>query len=337
MDIKFSKDSDTHQQQGASGEQKNQSSLLVLLLILVGGFGYIYFFTDLIKPREEQKSAAVQAPAPQAQTVKMPLPPRTGEPAEPAKKPPVKAEAAAPKPTAAPAVKAAAPSLPPAKTEQKKVVETKPAEKKIEQKSTADKKVAVPKAEEKKTAVTDRKSTPLKDAVKKGVSGDSAKPGAQAKSNRTVSGPWSLVVGNYVLEEVLSADMGRVRKAGFEPVVKPSARKKTTMNRLFVAEFTDRASAQATLEKLKKHTSDAFVLEQGGKFDVYAGSYLQGEAARSEKDRLKSAGYSATIKHADIAIPSQSLSVGPFSSRKAAENALGKLKGAGMKATLSQK
>jgi cell division septation protein DedD len=146
-----------------------------------------------------------------------------------------------------------------------------------------------------------------------------------------------LLIGNYVLEEALSADMGRVRKAGFEPVVKPAARKKTSMNRLFVADFNDHSSAQSTLEKLKRYTSDAFIIEQGGRFSVYAGSYLQSESANSEKERLKAAGYVTTVRHSNIAIPSQSLSVGPFNSTKAADAALGRLKSAGIKAAFVQK
>ena len=89
MDFKFSKDSGDSQQQGAPGEKKNQGSLLVLLLILVGGFSYLYFFTDLIKPQEGQKTA--EAPAPAPPVAKMPLPPREGDPAKPEIKKPVKA------------------------------------------------------------------------------------------------------------------------------------------------------------------------------------------------------------------------------------------------------
>ena len=108
------------------------------------------------------------------------------------------------------------------------------------------------------------------------------------------------------------------------------------MNRLFVSDFNDRISAQAALEKLQRHTSDAFVIEQGGKFAVYAGSYLKSEAATSEKERLKAVGFATTLKRMDLAIPSQTLSVGPFASKKAADAARGKLHSAGIKTTLSQ-
>lgn len=356
MDFKFSKDSGNSQQDEANGEKKNQSALLVLLLILVGGFAYLYFFTALIKPQEAEKAAIAPAAAPQA--VKMPLPARDGEPAAHDGKTPEKAEAskaaAAPVTAAAPAAKsAAAPAKPvsaltakpapvPAKPQEepKKVESAKPADKKPQPSQVAEKsgvKVAATRPEAKKPAVADKKSDQAKDGAKKAPSVGHTKPAPAAKAKITVSDTWSLVVGNYVLEEALSADMGRVRKAGFEPIVRPSVRKKMTMSRLFVSEFNDRTSAQSTLEKLKRHTSDAFVMEQGGRFAVYAGSYLQGEAASSEKERLKEAGFTAVVKRADIAIPSQSLSVGPFKGKKAADSALGKLKSAGIKAALSQK
>jgi cell division septation protein DedD len=340
MDFKFSKDSGDSQPQGNSGGKKKQSTLLVLLLILVGGFTYLYFFTDLIKPQEVQKTAEVPAPAPQV--VKMPLPPRKGEPAKLEGDTPGNTDAlkAATPPPAVAAAPAAKPATVPVNSEPTPAA--KPADKKSQPVPGAEKKAvkaATTTAEVKKPAMADNKnkSGAAKDDTKKPVSSKHAKPKSVGKVKKTVPDSWSLVVGNYVLEEVLSADMGRVRKAGFEPIVKPSARKKSAMNRLFVSEFNDRVSAQATLEKLKRHTSDAFVIERGGHFAVYAGSYVQSESATSEKERLKTAGFTVTIKHTDIAIPSQSLSVGPFKNKKAADAALGTLKRAGVKATLSQK
>lgn len=369
MDFKFSKDTDDSQPADGSGEKKNQSALLVLLLILVGGFTYIYFFTGLIKPLNEQKTSPVPVAAPQA--VKMPLPSRDGEPAKENEKastaeapktvaptPPAAPPASATKTAAAPATptptSAATPATKPApapakpKEEPKKAEAAKPAEKKPQPVAVADKKTdkaaVVTKVETKKTTedvkkpvIADKKSPPAKDAVKKPAQTGQAKPAPVVKAQKETSAPWSIVVGNYVLEEALSADMGRVRKAGLEPIVKPSTRKKSSMNRLFVSDFSDRATAQSTLEKLKRHTSDAFIIEQGGKFALYAGSYLQSGSAQSEKERLKAAGFSTTIRHSDIAIPSQSLLIGPFASKKAAVAALDKLKRSGLKATISQK
>jgi cell division septation protein DedD len=367
MDFKFGKGSADGDATETPGEKKK---LLVLLLILVGGFAYIYLFTDLIKPKTEAAKPA-EAPAAQ-QSAKIPLPPRNPDSDAAGDKSPEKKEAEKPltvaskpalaptaaKPAAAPAAPAAKPATvvaaakapaapaPPkaaakAKAEAPKKAEAaKPAEKKAAA-PTADKKPAAPAAKvaEKKDGKDVKKgaSDKAKEEPKKTTPAGQVKPEAVAKATKSESDAWIITVGNYVLEETLATDMGRVRKAGFEPFVKPSARKKSAMNRLFVAEFADRPAAQSALEKLQRQTSDAFVIDQGGKFVLFAGSYLQSESATSEKERLKAAGVSVTIKHTEIAIPSQSITVGPFSAKKAADAALTKLKSAGLKASLAQK
>ncbi len=364
MDFKLSKNSGDSQQE-VPGEKKNQSALLVLLLILVGGFTYLYFFTGLIKPQEAQKGAESPLAAPQI--VKIPLPVRGSEPAKPDGKapeqgtvpkkaatppaaatppklvPPPAKPAAVPIPVPAPAVKAV-PAPPKPKEEPKKAEAVKPVNKKSPLPDTKEASNTITRSEEKKPApearkptVAENKGASTKSSEKKPVSVTHPKPVTAAKTQKAATGPWVLVVGNYVLAEALSADMGRVRKAGFEPVITPSVHKNTAMNRLFVSEFDDRASAQPTLEKLKRYTSDAFVLEQNGRFSVYAGSYLQSDSATIEKERLKVAGFAVTVKHAEIAIPSQMLSIGPFTAQKAVDTALVTLKNAGIKATVTQK
>ncbi len=361
MDFKFSKDSDDIQEHEASGEKKKQSALLALLLILVGGFTYVYFFTGLIKPQESQKTA--DAPAPVAQIVKIPLPAREGEPAKPAEKVPAGSEEQkipnatpeavkipAAKPVISPAKPSAASAAPTSSTptEESKKTEAavhpgkqplpmRAADKKGAAGAVAKSEPKKPAAETKKPAVAENKITAAAPAVKKPVPAGHATAKPVVKNSRVVPETWSLIVGNYVLEEALSSDMGRVRKAGFKPVVKPSERKKTTMNRLFVSEYKDRATAQSTMGMLKRYTSDVFIIEQGGRFAVYAGSYLQNEAANSEIERLRTAGITATLRQVTIAIPSQSLSIGPFKNKKDADAARSRLKNAGIKSIVSQK
>ena len=101
-------------------KKTSQNRLLLLLLLLVALFAYLYFFTGLIKPREEQTA---QAPAPVAapattDVVKQPLPPRPDGGAQPATaegQPAAGATAQAPaQPETAPA-KPGAPATAPAK------------------------------------------------------------------------------------------------------------------------------------------------------------------------------------------------------------------------------
>jgi cell division protein FtsN len=351
MDFKFSKDLEDSSNQAADGSKGNQNALLVLLLVLVGGFAYVYFFTGVIKPLKAQKPAEVQAP----QVVKKPIPARDGEPvkvsaaAPTVKKDTAEAPAAKPEPPkAAPVSPAAAPvvkkEIPKPKEEAKKPEPVKPAV--IKQTPVVAEKPVAAKAEVKKTAPVDKKETIAKKAGdKQNTAGGEAKTEKTAVKSekkpvpakaRVSSGRWTLVVGSYQLEDTLAADLVRVRQAGLEALVLPAARKKTQMNRLLLAEFDSRNAAQAELDKIKRHTSDAFIMDQGGKYAVYAGSYLLNERALSEKERLAASGFSLTLKRAEVSIPSKSLSAGTFSDRKAAESALNKLKAAGVKARLVQ-
>lgn len=314
MDSKDVNQTEETQKQDSKSEKGRQNTLLIALIALVGGFSYLYFFTDIIRPQELNKPAETPA----AQKVKMELPSRDGaapkadpgvaagdkkEPVAPAASEPVKVVPAAP-------VAAAVPQPKP-KEEPKKADPVKPVEKKVV--------VAASEAKEKKQPVAKK---------------DVVKPESVAVAAK--SGPWTVLVGNYVLESSLAADQSKIKKAGLEPVIKSGARKKAMMNRLLLAELTDRSAAKAELDKLKKHTSDAFILDQGGKHYVYAGSYILDSRAASEKERLTAAGFSLTLKRDEVLIPSKNLTAGIFTDKKAAEAAVKKLKDAGIKATLKQ-
>lgn len=363
MDFKFSKDLEESSNQAVDGSKGNQNVLLVVLLVLVGGFAYVYFFTGLIKPLKVQKPVEVQVP----QVVKKPIPSRDGEPVKvgAAAAPEMKKEVAVPsagKPEPpkvvqlSPAVAPVAKEAPKPKEEPKKPEPSKPAVKKPmpvlaekpEQKPAAakgDGKAAAP--VEKKQPVAVEK----KDATAKKIIDKEKAAGGEVKAKKTVaksekkpaagtgqvsSGRWTVMVGSYLLEDALAVDLVRVRKAGLEAAVIPGARKKAQMNRLFLAEYGDRSAAQAELDKIRRHTSDAFIMDHGGKHAVYAGSYLLNERALSEKERLAAAGFSLTLKRAEVAIPSKILTAGTFSDKKTAEAALKKLKAAGVKASLSK-
>lgn len=361
MEFKSSKNKD-NPNPGAADNKGGQNVSLVILLVLVGGFAYVYFFTGLIKPLEVRKP--VEPPAPQV--VKKPIPAREGEtakagaPAAPGSK---KGEAAPPTskpepPKVAQEIPATVPQVKEAnkpKEEAKKPEAAKPSEKKplpakVEKR---DQKPVAAKPEEKKQPPVEKKQ-PIAEkkvvAVKKPVENEKAADGKAAdkkpvaksdkktgdETDKASSGRWTVIVGSYQLEDALAADLARVRKVGLEAAVQPVARKKAQMKRLFLAEYGDLAAAKAELEKLKHHTSDAFVIEQGGKHAVFAGSYLLDERASSEKERLAAAGFSLTLKRAEVPIPSKRLTAGTFGDKISAEAAMKKLKSVGIKASLSR-
>lgn len=352
MDFKFNKDTGDSPKQAVGGEKGRQNILLVVLLVLVGGFGYIYFFTGLIRPMEEQKPA--EAPPPQV--VKKPLPSREGEATKgaapavpemkkevmaPVKPEPTKTVQAVPAPPVAKAVprpKEEPPKPAPLKPVEKKALPATPGKQPQKQVvAKAEEKKPAP-AEKKQSAMVQKKTPPAAPAEKKVVA--AKKPAAKAEKKpvsepgQTSGGRWTVTVGNYLLEDALAADMVRVRKAGLEAAVQSGAKRKAPMNRLLLSEYDDRVVARAELDKLKRYTSDAFIIERGGKFAVYAGSYLLDSRATSEKERLAAAGFTLTLKRTDVAIPSKLLTAGTFSDKKSAEAALKKLKDAGLKPSL---
>jgi len=214
----------------------------------------------------------------------------------------------------------------PVDKKQPAVAENKPLPAKDAEKKTADVKKPVEKPAAAVTVVAKVKKAQQKPVKKE----------AAATLNAAGSGPWTVLVGNYVLEEAMATDLARVRKAGLEAYVVPGTRKKTHMNRLMLAEFTDRDSAQAELAKLKRHTSDAFMIDNAGMHAVYAGSYLIDSRAGSEKERLAAAGFTLTVKHVDVSIPTKNLTAGSFAVKSAADDVLNKLRAAGVKATLTR-
>lgn len=364
MDFKINKDSgkEAHdKQQDAPAEKKSQTPQLLLLLLLIAGFGYVYFFTGLIKPLPEPKTE-IQPPP---QVVKKALPPR--EAAAPAATAPVvvqpgdKATAEAPQSPAKPSSKAspaevgqkttASPtpgaSVPPAATAQPSVKPVADASKvkkdsqvSEEKQKLPEKKAAPVTAAQKKesTAVSGKKDQNV--VVKKqepekkpAVTVKAEKPVAKKQKAvpQAVAGEnWTLLVGNYLLESEMATDMARIRKAGLEPSIIPGAKIKAKMNRLFSGEYGERAAAQSELDKLKRLTADAFILEQGGKFAVYAGSYLLAERVEEERERLAKAGFSLAVKKVEVTLPSKGLTAGSYCDKKSAEAARSKLIAAGL-------
>jgi hypothetical protein len=265
---------------------------------------------DAAKPKEEPKVAEEAQPA-----VKKPLPGagKTGaKKTEPVEKKEPAAVAAKPAAVEKKEPVAAAGKPAPAPTAEKKPADVK---KPVEKPAAAGAPVATAKKDAQKPA---RKET------------------AAAPATVTGSGNWTVLVGNYVLEEAMATDLAQVRKAGVDAFIVPGGQKKTHMNRLMLAEFTDRDSAQAELARLKRLTADAFMVDSAGMHVVYAGSYLLDARAASEKERLAAAGFKLTVKRVDVSIPTKNLTAGSFADKGAAEDVLKKLRAAGVKASLSR-
>ncbi|ACM20741.1 SPOR domain protein [Geotalea daltonii FRC-32] len=339
MSKQFSADSEETELKGSKG--KSQAQLLVLLLLVAVG-GYVYFFTGLIKPREETPKPQ----PPQAAQVKKPMPPRQAEQTPAAAKPEQPNSAAAPapvpassspapaqtaggqktapvqnpaKPEPAKTTKNQAPAVPTAPGKQAAAVPEKPGGKK-----TA-KDAAPAKTTDKVAAPTGKPTT---------VAGKTAAPAVEKQQQPTakkVAGAFSLKTGEIVFAKDAGAVEAKLKKAGLKPVVRHTTMMQEPMNRLFYAEYPDRESAGVDLEQLRAKAPDAFIIQEGGKYVIYAGSYLKEARAAIEQDRLFDKGLRLVMKKTQVKIPVTYITAGSFPSQDDARKAADRLKKSGIK------
>lgn len=142
---------------------------------------------------------------------------------------------------------------------------------------------------------------------------------------------FSLVIGTYVLQSTLKADKSKLEKAGVHPSVVAGPKKSQPMNRLVVGEFDSYTTARTELEKVKKTSKGAFLLQENGKYTLFAGSYYRKERAVEEQERLRSQGFAPILKKADAPVESWKMMVGGFPTREAAQEEAAKLRKMGFK------
>lgn len=349
----------TPEQEPKKSGGSRQVVLLILLLVVAAG-GYVYYFTGIFHQPPEPAKAPT---APEAQ-VKKPLPPREAVPVEPpageVKVAEQKVEPTAPAATPQPEAKVAKPvEEKPAKAEKPAAKqEAKPAAKqevKPVKKAEPVKEAPAAKAEPKKQPAKNEVQQPTK-AVKPAVAGKEAKPAAQEKAKPAAAskekpakpakkiepvvesagtGEFTLVIGTYVVPSSMDADKEKVKKAGLTPVIVKGPKKAEPMIRILLSEAADRAGAEAELAKVKQVTEDAFILDEGGKYRVYGGSYFVQGRAESERQRLVKQGLRATLKKATVSVATLQLRAGKFPSRDAAAKEAERLKKLGLKTVVA--
>lgn len=325
----LSTDGQEREEQMKFSEEKGaaQRVLLLVLLLVVVLFGYLYFFTGMIKPREEE----TRPPAPPAPMTKKPIPPRPG------KEEAGKGSAAVPANTPLPSS-----ALP--ETGKTAVEQPKPAPKGKPEVSKAQvapqvKPDAVKAAPA--TPATAKKVPPAASAAVKEK--QAAKPQKKAAATTVAQAKMSsagkkqrpryILVGEYIVEADLKKAERQLKKAGSTFAV-TTVKKAEPMHRLHVADFARRADAEVELKKVQKFSGSAFVLPAKDKFSLYAGSYFREQQAAKEKERLGGKGVAVTLEKTEVAIPVKRLSTGAFCTKEQAETEAARLRKAGIKASV---
>lgn len=292
----------------------SQRFFLLVLLFLVMVFGYLYFFTGLIKPREE---AAKAPPGPTTQ-IRHPLPPRTdlgdekpAATAEPVGQHPAKAKAeqSAPSTTASQAKPVAVtPQSAPAKVEKE--------EKKPLHKEQANTFPAVAPA-----VGLQQKAGPKRVAAATTAGKKAPEPSLAARRKPTSAekqGAFTLLIGEFALDRDFKACLTKLKKLGITPIQGKNIEKVEIMHRLFLADFDTHHAAEMELQKLRKVTSSAFILEQNRRYALYAGSFLYQRGAALEQKRLAGKGIKLSLQTAKVKLPINRVTTGSFTSSAAA-------------------
>jgi hypothetical protein len=319
---------------GESGESRQ--ILLVVLLVVVSLIGYLYFFTGLLKPREE----AVTAPAEQTALVRKPIPPRFERPEEKAAAPKTEEKKPSPEKEVTSAAgeesrkakapgqqnikQVSAPATEPVKTAKIEGAAVEKGQAKPAPATAAPAKPQV-KKETKPSAAASGKVTAKRDAKQERA------PQKVAKGKRAAC---TLMIGDYADEEVKRIE-ARLKKSAITPVRKQSGNREEPMHRLFLAEFADSEAARAEFEKLEKLTGDAFILRENSKYAVYAGSYLRGGRAAKERDRLHARGIKTILKNAEVKVHMTRVTAGSFSGREEAHKEAQRLRKLGITARVT--
>lgn len=295
------------------------------LLIVLALFGYLYFFTDMIKSHEEPQQKA-EAP------VRKPLP-RKGKPLG----------------TMSTSAKSGVTSLP-AKAGVKSVD--------ISQKAgqaTPVKPVPSPvpaPAPKQSVASPSLKSSPAKPAPQSASQAlsvvkpqpDKATPPAVATA-KSAAKPEFVAAGEakYAIQcgpfaTIRELDPARValKKAGLSPVTSPGPKRPTLMYRLFVAGYSDAAVAVVERNKLLEATPDAFVLLHEGNYELFAGSYHEEGRAGKMEDRLSAQGIKVERRQVTAPVATRRLTAGGFPTKEAAGAVAERLKKNGIACTVTQ-
>jgi cell division protein FtsN len=336
-----------------------RQGILIVLLLLTAALGYLYFFTGLIKPREQITAVPPSTVAP----VKQPLPPRPDQggmeqptaakpedkqpgpasaqntatpPASPETKPalapaPKPAVAPAPKPTVAPAPKpAVAPAPKPAVAPVPKPAQA-PVQKgvKAEEKPAAKVKAKAPAAPAPPPAKAQKVIKTKPAAVAAGKVDNKVKPAVAGKVTAT-KGRYTLLAGEFASDRETEKARLRLVKQGITDVSVRKIKKDETMHRLFLADFDSHEAAAAELRKLLPQTGSAFILNEKGRYALYAGSYLHERGAAAEQKRLAGKGVKLTLKSVLIALPISEVTAGSYPAIEDAQKEATRLKKKGV-------
>lgn len=319
MAFNFSRNNQPVEGEAKKPDQKKQ---MIILLLIIALFGYLYFFTGMMRPKGDEKpvtQAEVVSPA----MVKQPIPKRGAGGADTAEQ---LAEPAKPAPVAKPAPAPPAPVAKPAPAPPAPVAKPAPAP---TPPPVAKAAVPAPKPVPVKAVVPPK---PVAQPAPAPVAKPAAKTAVPAGTEGQVkaTGKFTLLVGEFPTGKMLKEIKATIKKAGVAPIHVKTSKVTKQMHRLVVGEYAEHDQALGEVQKLKKNGVDAFMGEVGDKYIVYAGSYYYADRAEIERERLQKLGMNATVARSDSTVQLAKVTAGTFATAEKAQAAQEKMKEKGL-------
>jgi cell division protein FtsN len=155
-------------------------------------------------------------------------------------------------------------------------------------------------------------------------------PAAPTVSPEVGPATYTVLAGLYRRQSGLEKAEKVIRNLGFQPEVVTLTEEKE-MIRLLVGTFP-RDEAQTRLAALRTEVPDAFLLGQGDRASIYAGSFSSAEYARQQAARLAGKGIETGTEVVRVPITGYRISFGVFADRDAARKAAERAAAGGLEA-----
>jgi outer membrane protein len=161
---------------------------------------------------------------------------------------------------------------------------------------------------------------------------------APATSAASAKKTYTLTIGEYSSRSAMAEAIGKIESAGLVPQVQQGAQKTEQMTRLHLAEFPSNAQAQKALKRLQLFKANGFIqLNDKKQHVVYAGSFIDQNAAVKEQARLAGHGIKVRPERTSVSFATFQLTAGNFLSREVAVKYARKLEQAGLPSVITEK
>jgi cell division septation protein DedD len=139
---------------------------------------------------------------------------------------------------------------------------------------------------------------------------------------------FALTAGSYLYKSNVNRVNRQVEKLGYKTTTSQSF-ESHEMTRLLVGRYP-KSLAKKRLAKIQKFSDGAFIVAEGGKYVVYAGSFLSLDKARRLADLLYQQGVKTEERQAMVDLPRTTLRFGGFATRAEARKVVQKLEKLGV-------